>query len=1532
MEKTLALDLGTNSIGWTIRDTSYSNEQFRKSGVLIFNQGVGEEKNVEYSFAAQRTAKRSIRRLYQARKYKLWETLEVLRKHGYCPLSEEGLKQWRSYKKEEGYFRKYPVDDDEFNQWVKLDFNGDGKPDYTSPYQLRQELINQKLDFTQEINKQKLGRALYHIAQHRAFKSSKKVNFAEDIDADKEKIGAERKRESELAKKLNEIGITEWKTIGDAFAQAEVNFRDRKEGRIRNNLHISVVRKDLQKEVNEIFVFQGLHFGDIFKNKKGEELKVSQSPIFWQRPLRSQKGTIGKCTLEPFKYRCPISHPAFEEFRAWSFLNNIKYKTKGGKEALWKPLELETKKELYKEKFIGRLKPNFDFHEIYQWLKKRNQHDDWDLNYNFKTNVAACPVSAQLRAIFGEDWQNIKVAHAPNENRHDKKDHYELADIWHIPFSSDDEDFVTEFAENKLSLNEAQTKKYVALWKSMPVDYGQLSLKAINNILRFLRKGLIYTEATLLAKIPEILGEKLWVKNEDLLITSINDVIEDNRNTKKQLGIVNNLIAKYKVDQHFAHNDFKYALQKSDLTDILNACEDAYGTITWRAMPDQEKQIIVKFITSHYQSFFNDAKRQFKKMPHLLDSMKEFLDNNFELTAAQVKKLYHPSQIEIYTPAKRKLIDDRELLLLGSPKTGAFKNPMAMRALHELRKLVNYLIKTDQIDEQTRIVVELARELNDANKRWAYEKYQQMRKDENAEFAAAIRELIKDSDADGIAVNPENAEDIDKFRLWYDMIQGEDAKIGVEKSGVFTENTIVSKTKKKKGNDEEYEEFTDNNFEKLNKALYFKLKRAGEDVVKKYKLWKQQNCLCIYTGKPISITQLFQENLIDFEHTIPRSQSFDNSLENLTVCYADFNRKIKKNQIPFNLANYKEESNDHSAIKPRLEKWAQKVEDLEKHIEFWKAKSKQATIKDDKDKAIRQRHLWQFELDYWRGKLYRFTMEEVKSGFRNSQLVDTQIISKYASHYLKTVFSKVEVQKGTVTSDFRKIFGIQLLDERKDRGMHSHHAKDAIVLSVIPTSALREQILKVWNELEEQLDFLKGSEPLERNEITKRIDFLKQELSKLLTECRLPNVNAALEKLDEEIIIINQTTDQTLSPAKRKLRSRGKIVAVKDKLGNAVYQTDEDGEPKQLHIKGKPIFKNDQFGMPLLDEHANPIPVLIPKAKWAKGDVIRGQLHLDTFYGKIKPAKWDQDGRPLRDENRNFIYNEKNNGFRFVIRKEVNKDFDVEGIVDPHLKKTIANQLNGRSMDKTLKEDGGLWMLDKNGNRANKIRHIRCFADDVTNPLAIKKQTNLSNKEYKNDYWAKSGENYICALYQNVKMDKHGNPVKKDGKEVFEREVEILNLMNVVLSRKENGSNELGIYKKDKKGVEIVNEDGSRTTPYATFKKGTKVIFYKESIDELKDLSHSELSKRIYKVKKFAGSRITFDFHLEAREDTELTKAFLTDGKKGKNGFTEDFFDFEKMNGGKPWHRLLYTKDYFNFAIEGKHFEINPDGSMKWLF
>ena len=75
----------------------------------------------------------------------------------------EQLDQWRKYTKDIG--RNYPVDWILFSNWIKLNFNNDRKPDYTSPYELRTDLINQKLDFTHEENRHKLGRALYHIAQ-----------------------------------------------------------------------------------------------------------------------------------------------------------------------------------------------------------------------------------------------------------------------------------------------------------------------------------------------------------------------------------------------------------------------------------------------------------------------------------------------------------------------------------------------------------------------------------------------------------------------------------------------------------------------------------------------------------------------------------------------------------------------------------------------------------------------------------------------------------------------------------------------------------------------------------------------------------------------------------------------------------------------------------------------------------------------------------------------------------------------------------------------------------------------------------------------------------------------------------------------------------------------------------------------------------------------------------------------------------------------------------------------------------------------
>lgn len=341
MSKTLGIDLGTNSIGLTLREYDI----FSWYGVYTFRKGVGEGKSGEFSFAAERTKHRSSRRLYNSRRYRKWETLKVLIEYGFCPLQEDNLKNWKNYQK--GIGRVFPINDSAFNKWVKLDFNGNGKPDFSSPYQLRRLLITEKIDLTIQENRYKIGRALYHIAQRRGFKSSRKSGNKEKTSMYKGSSETKTIGYDEYRVLLAENG-----SLGAAFAHLED-----KNIRIRNRY---TLRSDYQNEVQKILKFQKVADDDFIE-------KV-QKAIFFQRPLRSQKGLVGKCTLEPNKARCPISHPKFEEYRAWSFINNIKYRTEDNNQFQNIPLEL--KEKLYDEAFFYRSKKELKFSDLRKIIKK----------------------------------------------------------------------------------------------------------------------------------------------------------------------------------------------------------------------------------------------------------------------------------------------------------------------------------------------------------------------------------------------------------------------------------------------------------------------------------------------------------------------------------------------------------------------------------------------------------------------------------------------------------------------------------------------------------------------------------------------------------------------------------------------------------------------------------------------------------------------------------------------------------------------------------------------------------------------------------------------------------------------------------------------------------------------------------------------------------------------------------------------------------------------------------------------------------
>lgn len=274
MGKILGVDLGTNSIGLTLRE----DDIFSWYGVYTFKKGVGQGKSGEFSYAAERRKHRSSRRLYNARRYRKWETMKTLIEFGFCPLEKEYLERWVHFdttKDEVGKSigRIFPRNDNNFNNWIKLDFNGDGIPEFTSPYQLRRLLIAEKLDLSIPENRHKVGRALYHIAQRRGFRSSRKSGANDKIAVYK---GSNETKT--IGRNEYENLITKHKTLGAAFGYLE-----EKGIRVRNRY---TLRSDYQDEVSKIVEFQKIE--DVLFSEKIEKA------IFYQRPLRSQKGLVGK--------------------------------------------------------------------------------------------------------------------------------------------------------------------------------------------------------------------------------------------------------------------------------------------------------------------------------------------------------------------------------------------------------------------------------------------------------------------------------------------------------------------------------------------------------------------------------------------------------------------------------------------------------------------------------------------------------------------------------------------------------------------------------------------------------------------------------------------------------------------------------------------------------------------------------------------------------------------------------------------------------------------------------------------------------------------------------------------------------------------------------------------------------------------------------------------------------------------------------------------------------------------------------------
>lgn len=630
MTKILGIDTGTNSHGWAIVEKQADEYHLLDKGVDIFQEGVLKtEKGKEYSKAAERTAHKAARvRNYRIKLRKI-RLLRILSDAHLCPpLSKAELSAWRLKK-------EYPKNE-LFMQWQATDDDSE-----KTPYAYRHKCLHESLDFSSITDRYILGRAFYHMIQRRGFLSNRKDQNGDETGKVKESI-------SNLTQEMHDEG---YEYLGDYFYSLY-----NKGEKIRN--HYTARNEHYLAEFKAICEKQ-----DLDKNLGSDVVRQIEKAIFYQRPLKSQKGQVGKCVFEKNKTRCPSSHPMYEEFRMLSFINNIKIQTPN--DDVLRPLSSE-ERALIMPLFFRKLiikKKQFDFEDIAKKLAPKKQYGfykkstDVEMPYLFNfpmdTSVSGCPVTAALQDIFGENW--IDALCETYTLAEGKSRLNVVNDIWHVLFFYTDDTKLAEFAKNRLQLNDEEVKKFCKI--SLPGDYASLSLKAICKILPYLRRGLIYSHAVFLGNLCEVMPQYEW-----------------------------------------------------DIEEMRNAA-------------------IENIIHEMNQIDSKDA-RTFEVC------IKEYLKEQYHVSEEKLKKLYHPSMMEVYPRVQR--TNNHGVYQLGSPRIDSVRNPMAMRSIFRLRKLVNRLLEEGKIDLDTEIHIEFARELNDANKRRAIAKFAKDNQKKNDEARKKI--------------------------------------------------------------------------------------------------------------------------------------------------------------------------------------------------------------------------------------------------------------------------------------------------------------------------------------------------------------------------------------------------------------------------------------------------------------------------------------------------------------------------------------------------------------------------------------------------------------------------------------------------------------------------------------------------------------------------------------------------------------------------------------------------------------------------
>lgn len=288
----LALDMGANSLGWCVYRLDQNNEidGIVRLGSRIFSDG-RDPKSLA-SLAADRRLARQMRRRRDRVLKRRQRLIQGLIQFGLMPVDEGARKELQG----------------------------------NDPYVLRAKGL------TEPLTLHELGRALYHLARKRGFRSSRKDGASADAEKETGKVKEAIKR---LRQQIADAGCA---TVGEYLAKQHANRNSVRARRSADGNYVLYLQRDMVAEEFEIlWAAQKRHYPEVLTDAARDYLRDT---ILFQRKLLPVRP--GRCLFETEEYRAPLCSPLQQRFRILQELNNLRVKDG----VAYRPVTLEERNKM----------------------------------------------------------------------------------------------------------------------------------------------------------------------------------------------------------------------------------------------------------------------------------------------------------------------------------------------------------------------------------------------------------------------------------------------------------------------------------------------------------------------------------------------------------------------------------------------------------------------------------------------------------------------------------------------------------------------------------------------------------------------------------------------------------------------------------------------------------------------------------------------------------------------------------------------------------------------------------------------------------------------------------------------------------------------------------------------------------------------------------------------------------------------------------------------------------------------------------